>query len=287
MGCIGSIGSGAVGSIGLVSGGGGATRYPLVHGATIGVSVGKKSLADIMTFKSHDKHDDKGNYNTYFGVTDDDKAKRRLVRSWHRTDGARSGNQKDKGDGTYAFSATAMDEIARTYYAENLQPWDKSTTVYTYINKSYGRPNIKEGGIHFMDDSKMKRSNSGSKSGPIINTSDYDEHFDKNHLIPLDKGFATKGKKDAVVKATRDSLNGKKGYYYQAIKTLMNEFVKKKKKSKISDLDFNDASDLQHYLTPKRIEKKAGKIKSRRAEAQKQLNYRGFPLFVLNPSLKI
>ena len=265
----GSIGSGAVGSIGLVSGGGGATRYPLVHGATIGVSVGNKSLADIMTFKSHDKHDDEGNYNTYFGVTDD-KDKKRLVRSWHRTDGARSGNQEDKGDGTYAFSATAMDEIARTYYAENLQPWDKSTTVYTYINKSYGRPNIKEGGIHFMDGSEMKRSNDGgSKSGPIINTSDYDEDFSKNHLISLDKGFATKGKKDAVVKATRDSLNGKKGYYYQAIKTLMNEFVKKKKKSKISDLDHGDAKDLRYYLTPERIEKKAGKIKSRRAEAQK------------------
>ena len=274
----GSIGSGAVGSIGLVSGGGGATRYPLVHGATIGVSVGEKSLAEIMTFAPSDapsKKDKNGkpisaNFNKYFGVTDDDKAKRRLVKSWHRTDGARSDNTHDKGDGTYAFSATAMDEIARTYYAENLQPWDKSTTVYTYINKSYGRPNIKEGGIHFMNGSEMKNSNDGgSKSGPIINTSDYDEDFSKNHLIPLDKGFATKGKKDAVVKATRDSLNGKKGYYYQAIKTLMNEFVKKKKKSKISDLDHGDVDGLQRYLAPERIEKKAGKIKSKRAEAQK------------------
>lgn len=264
----GNIGSGAVGSIGLVSGGGGATRYPLVHGATIGVSVGKKSLAEIMTFKSNDKHDDKGNYNTYFGVTDDD-TKRRLVKSWHRTDGARSDNKHDKGDGTYAFSATAMDEIARTYYAENLQPWDKSTTVYTYINKSYGRPNIKEGGIHFMDESEMKKSNSGSKSGPIINTSDYDEHFNDNHLIPLDKGFATKGKKDAVVKATRDSLNGEKGYYYKAIEKLMKQFAKKHGKKRISDLDGGDFKDLKRYLTPEKIEKTAGNIKGNRAKAQK------------------
>ena len=68
-----------------------------------------------------------------------DGNKRRFVKSWHRTDGGRNPGGKDYGEGSYAFSATAMDEIARIYYAENLQPWDKSTTVYTYINHSYGK----------------------------------------------------------------------------------------------------------------------------------------------------
>ncbi len=264
----GSIGSGAVGSIGLVSGGGGATRYPLVHGATIGVSVSSKSLGDIMPWTRYkDKQTSKLVYqklNRYFGV--DDENKQRFVASWHRTDGGRNPGGKDYGEGSYAFSATAMDEIARVYYAENLQPWDKSTTVYTYINHSYGKtkPNGRSG-IHFMDGSKK----GSMKGGPIINTSDFDVDFSQNHLISLDKGFATKGKKDAVVKATRDSLKSENGYYYKAIKKLMGQVAKKHNKKRISDLDEECIGDLKKYLTPKKIEKTAGNIKGNRAKAQK------------------
>ena len=263
----GSIGGGAVGSIGLVSGGGGATRYPLVHGATIGVSVRSKSLGDIMPWARHKTQDKKWEYqklNRYFGV--DDKNKQRFVKSWHRTDGDRNPGGKDYGEGSYAFTATAMDEIARIYYAENLQPWNDSTTVYTYINQSYGKtkPNGRNG-IHFMDGSKK----GSMKGGPIINTSDFDDDFSQNHLISLDKGFATKGKKDAVVKATRDSLKSENGYYYKAIKKLMGQVAKKHNKKRISDLDEECIGDLTKYLAPEKIEKTAGNIKGNRAKAQK------------------